>query len=91
MAHSKSAQKRMRQGEQRHLANRRRKDSVKKVVREFQAAIESGNKDDAAAKLRAAQKRLDQVAARGAIHKNAASRRKARMAKRLHKLATGAK
>jgi len=51
----------------------------------FDAAMAGGNKDDAAAKLRATSKRLDQLAAKGTIHKNAASRKKSRLAKRLNK------
>ena len=86
MAHSLSAQKRIRQNVKHRARNRRRKDQVKQVVRQFEAAVQSGQADQAAEQLRLAYKKLDQVAAKGAIHKNAAARKKSRLAKRLAKL-----
>jgi small subunit ribosomal protein S20 len=58
---------------------------VKKVL----AAV--AEKGDASAALRGAQKLLDQAAARGVIHRNNASRRASRLARRIHKEASAKK
>lgn len=86
MAHSKSAQKRVRQSEKRRAINRWRKLRVKDTVREFLTAVHDGNPEQAQEKLRTASRTIDKVAASGTIHKNAAARRKSRLAKRLNAL-----
>ena len=83
MAHSLSAKKRIRQNAKQRARNRWRKDQIKQAVREFNDALRRGDKDQAAKQLRVVYKKLDQVAAKGTIHKNAAARRKSRLAKRL--------
>ena len=83
MAHSNSAKKRIRQNEKRRLRNRRRKAEVKQSVREYEQALVSGQADQAADKLKNVYRNLDQIAAKGTIHKKTASRRKSRLAKRL--------
>ena len=87
MAHSLSAKKRIRQNVKRRARNRRRKDQVKSVVKAFELAVSQGEKAKAAEQLKAVYKKLDQVAAKGTIHKNAAARKKARLARRLNKIA----
>ena len=83
MAHTKSAQKRVRQNEKRRLRNRRRKKAVRQTVRAFQEALTAGETDRAAELLREAYKRLDKTAAKGTIHKRAAARKKSRLARKL--------
>ena len=83
MAHSLSAKKRIRQNAKRRARNRWRKVRVKEAVRAFDESLRTGNVQDASQQLRLVYKRLDQVAAKGTIHKNTAARRKAQMAKRL--------
>ncbi len=87
MAHSLSAKKRIRQSLKRRGRNRWRKEQLKGSLKGFEQAVASGSKDEAAGRLKAAYKALDRVAAKGVIHKNAASRKKSRLAKRLNKLA----
>ena len=87
MAHAKSAKKRTRQNAERRLANRRRKAGVKKSIRAFEEAAAAGQADQAAGRLKEAYKLLDRTATKGTMHKNAAARRKSRLAKRLNKLA----
>ena len=79
MPNTKSAKKRMRQSEVRRLRNRSVKSSVKTQVRKVRDAITAANFEDAEAQFRAVTKRLDQAAAKGVIHKNAASRTKSRL------------
>ncbi len=83
MANSASAKKRIRQNVKQRARNRWRKDLVKGVVRQFNDSVHDGNKDKAAEDLKAVYKQLDKIAAKGAIHKKTASRRKSRLAKRL--------
>ena len=87
MANSLSAKKRIRQNIKRRSRNRWRKGMVKDAIKAFEGAMASGDRNAAAEQLRTCYKRLDQVAAKGAIHKNAAARRKARLARRLSAIA----
>ncbi|MCJ7544785.1 MAG: 30S ribosomal protein S20 [Phycisphaerae bacterium] len=88
MAHSLSAKKRVRQNIKRRARNRRRKAQVKQAVKQFDLAIQGNNPEQAAQQLRALYKTLDQVAAKGTIHKKTAARKKSRLARRLNKLPT---
>jgi small subunit ribosomal protein S20 len=88
VAHSKSAEKRIRQSGIARLRNRRRKAAVKEAIRQFDAAVAEGNTDEAAEKLKLVYKRLDTIAAKGTIHKNTAARTKARLATRLNRAAS---
>lgn len=85
MANSPSSKKRIRQSEKRRGHNRWRKNQVKDALRAFELALTENKLDEAAQQLKALSKRLDQVAAKGTIHKNVAARRKSRLTKRLNK------
>ena len=85
MANLLSAKKRIRQNEVRRLRNRTRKSNVKTHVRKFTDAVSEGDLDQARETLRLVGKLLDQTAAKGTIHRNAASRKKSRLARRLNK------
>ena len=87
MAHSLSAKKRIRQNVKRRARNKWRKGRVKDAIRDFDEAIRAGDKKKAAQQLQVVYKQLDQVAAKGTIHKNAAARRKSRLAKKLNEIA----
>ena len=86
MAHSSSAKKRVRQNLKQRARNRWRKSRVKDDVKQFLRAVREGDATKAEDAYRTASRTLDQVAAKGAIHKNAAARRKSRLAKRLKRL-----
>jgi small subunit ribosomal protein S20 len=51
-------------------------------VRKFREAADSGEKDQAAELARDANRKLDQAASKGVIHKNQAANRKSAIAKR---------
>ncbi|MCC6239929.1 MAG: 30S ribosomal protein S20 [Phycisphaerales bacterium] len=84
MAHSLSAKKRIRQTEKRNARNRARKGQVKEAVKSFTAALTAGNLDEARTQFKAVTSRLGRIADHGTIHKNAAARRRSRLAKRLN-------
>jgi len=87
VAHSLSAKKRIRQNIKRRSRNRWRKQRIKEAVKAFEEAVVAGDAEAAAKQLQVCYKQLDQVAAKGTIHKNAAARRKARLARRLSAIA----
>ncbi|KPL82812.1 30S ribosomal protein S20 [Thermanaerothrix daxensis] len=86
MANIKSQIKRNRQNEKRRLRNRVYRGAARTFIRKANAAIESGNLDEARAAVLRAQKALDKAAEKGIIHKNNAARRKSRLMKRFASL-----
>ena len=60
------------------------------LVRHMAEKLGITNKDAAASQLKTVYKKLDQVSAKGTLHKNTASRKKSRLAKRLAKAQTQA-
>lgn len=87
MANIKSQMKRNRQTVKRTERNKAVRSELKTRTRAAVAAATDGA-DNAAELARAAQKRIDMAAAKGVIHKNAAARKKSRLAKRLARAAT---
>jgi small subunit ribosomal protein S20 len=84
VAHSLSAKKRIRQNVKRRARNRARKDQIKSQVKTYVTALSSGDFAKAETELRNVTRRLDKVAAKHTIHKNAASRKRSRLARRLN-------
>jgi small subunit ribosomal protein S20 len=89
MAHSASAKKRIRQNETRRARNRWRKGRIKDSVKQFLTAVHEGDLAQAQSRYDAAARTLDKIAATGTIHKNAAARKKSRLARRLNALKSG--
>jgi small subunit ribosomal protein S20 len=82
VANIKSQIKRNRQNEKRRLANKAVRSELRTRVKGAVVAAETGAETaDAAERL--AMKKIDKAANKGVIHKNAAARRKSRLAKRL--------
>ena len=91
MANSASAKKRARQNERSRERNRARKSVLKGETRQFLEAVAHGEIPVATDALVSVQKRIDQTAAKGTLHKNTASRQKSRLAKRLNAAAKAGK
>jgi len=72
---------------ERRARNFSAKSAVKTASRKLIEAIEAGNADEAKALLITASKTIDQAAANNVFHKNAAARRKSRLARKLNALA----
>ncbi|MEO7555231.1 MAG: 30S ribosomal protein S20 [Acidimicrobiales bacterium] len=83
MANIKSQIKRNRQTEKRNARNKAVRSELKTRVKNAITLAEAGS-DDASIAARIAAKRIDKAATKGVIHKNAAARRKSRLAKRLN-------
>lgn len=86
MAHSLSAKKRIRQNAKRRATNRGNKAQLKTSMREFNDVLATGDAAKTAEALKAAVKKIDQIASKGTIHKNTASRRKSLLQRRLNAL-----
>lgn len=86
MANIKSAKKRAVQSVKRAKINHSRLSRIRSAVRNVEAAIASGKKDDAVAALRAAQPELMRGATKGVLHKNAAARKLSRLSARIKAL-----
>ena len=83
MPNIKSAIKRVKVTEKKNLRNRMIKSAMRTSVKKVEAAMAAGSAD--AAQLSAAAAAVDRAVAKGVMHKNAANRKKARLAKRLAK------
>jgi len=82
LANTKSALKEIRKNARRRMRNRLVRARTRTLVKRAVRAIEAGD-PNTEAELRQAFSALDKAAQKGVIHKNAAARRKARLAKRL--------
>lgn len=81
MANIKSSKKDMKRNAKRRLVNGAIKTSLKTYVKKTRVAIAGGDAEAVQAALTLAVKNLDKAAQRGVLHKNAAARRKSRIAK----------
>ena len=84
MANLASAKKRIKQNERNRIRNRARKATLKTETRRFQDAIHDGKLDAAKELLVKVTKRIDQIAAKGTLHKNTAARKKSLLARHLN-------
>ena len=87
MASHKSAEKRARQTERRTAVNTARRSRIRGSIKKVEEAIKSGDKQAAAAALRAAQPEIQRGAGKRIIAKNAAARRVSRLAARIKAMA----
>jgi small subunit ribosomal protein S20 len=81
MPNIRQQKKRVRTAAQERLQNLRYQSTVKTLTRSLRAAVESGDKDGIATHHRELVRWIDRAAARGALHKNAAARRKSQAAR----------
>ena len=87
MANHKSAKKRIIRNENRSRINSARVSRIRTFVKKVEAAIASGNADNAREALRSAQPELQRGVSRGVLHKNTVSRKISRLAARVKALA----
>lgn len=57
---------------------------MKTIIKKYDAALAEGNKEQAEAAYKAAVKKIDQAAAKGIIHKNAAAHKKSQFTLKLN-------
>ena len=83
MPNIKSAIKRVKVNQKKNLRNRMVRSALRTTVKKYETAVAAGSADAAMLSLTASA--IDKAATKGVISKNAANRKKARMAKRLNK------
>jgi small subunit ribosomal protein S20 len=81
VANIASQEKRIHRAERERLENRRRTSQVKTWFRRLESAVESGDAQRADDELRALVSRIDKAVKSGAMHRNAAARKKSRAGK----------
>jgi small subunit ribosomal protein S20 len=86
MANIKSAKKRIKVIDKKTARNIRVRGHVKEAEKTFLAAVEAGNVEEAKKAFQVAEKKFMQAAAKGTYHKNTASRKVARFAKKLNEM-----
>ena len=82
MANIKSAKKRIRVIETKTRRNRRVKGHLKEILKRFETAVATGDRETARNTLALAEKRLMQAASKGILHGNTASRKVSRITTR---------
>lgn len=85
MANIKSAKKRILVLEKKTRKNKRIKNNLKAILKNFESALTSGDFDVAKEKLVLAEKKLKKAASKSVIHKNTASRKVSRLARKFNK------
>lgn len=79
-----AAHKALRQSTKRAERNKLARRSMENAIESARRASAEGKKDEAAKLFTAAQQLIDKAAKRGVIKKNNASRKKARLIKKVH-------
>lgn len=87
MANIKSAKKRILVNQTKALRNKSIRTGVKTAIKKVHAAVELGDKEQAASALVAATKSIDMACTKGVYHKNNASRKISRLSKTVNKMA----
>lgn len=88
MANTRSAAKRVRSSQRRRLYNRSVNSTVRTLVKRFEEAVAAGDAQLAQERYTKAASALDKAVNKGVLHKNAAARKKSRMATKLARLAS---
>jgi len=83
VAHSKSAEKRVRQNEKARLRNRRAKAALRTTIKKYKKVLGSGDAAAAGVAFREVQKKLDKTVQKGILRKKTASRLKSRLSRKV--------
>jgi small subunit ribosomal protein S20 len=84
MPNIKSAIKRVKTNDKKRAHNAAQKSALRTAIKTFENLVDQKDVDAAKNALLTATQKLDKAAAKGLIHKNAASRQKSRLAKKLN-------
>jgi small subunit ribosomal protein S20 len=83
MANTPQAKKRIRRNAARAEINTARISRIRTFIKKVEAACETGDKEAAAAALKAAQPEMARGVARGVLHKNTVARKMSRLTRRV--------
>lgn len=87
MPNIKSAKKRVELTKVQNERNRMAKSALKTTIKKFDAAVASGDREQAAAAYQAAIKAIDQGVTKGILHKNTAARKKSSVSLKMNAMA----
>jgi small subunit ribosomal protein S20 len=87
MANTPQAKKRIRRNQRRTEINRTRVSRIRTFVKQVEAAIEAGDKEQALAAIQKVQPELARGVSKGVFHKNTAARKFSRLTRRIAALA----
>ena len=87
LANIKSAKKRILVNRNKALQNKMFKTQLKTLIKKYDAALASGDKEAAMAAYKLAVKKIDQAVGRGILHKNNAAHKKSSFTIQLNKMA----
>jgi len=90
MPNIKSAEKRVKQSEKRRIRNASQKSALRTAVKAAEVATTQNDVEKAKEALLNATKKLDKAVTKGLLHKNAAARKKSRLAKKVNELSAQA-
>jgi small subunit ribosomal protein S20 len=83
MANTPQAKKRIRRNARRADINTTRISRIRTFIKKVELACETGDKEAAAAALKAAQPEMARGVARGVLHKNTVARKMSRLTRRV--------
>jgi small subunit ribosomal protein S20 len=90
MAHSKQALKRVRQSEKARIQRKSQRSEIKSIAKQLSELVAKKDADSAKALLRKALSKLDKAAKVHVYHRNAAARRKSKLARLVNSVAAPA-
>lgn len=90
MPNIKSAVKRVKTNDKRRALNASQKSALRTSVKAADQALAANEVEAAKVAVQAASKSLDKAVTKGLVHKNAAARKKSRLAKKLNALTANA-
>ncbi|MNZ61394.1 30S ribosomal protein S20 [compost metagenome] len=90
MPNIKSAIKRVKTNDKRRALNASQKSALRTAVKAADTALTNNEVETAKTAFAAASQKLDKAVTKGLIHKNAAARKKSRLAKKLNALTSQA-
>ncbi|WP_028544895.1 30S ribosomal protein S20 [Paenibacillus taiwanensis] len=86
MPNIKSAVKRVKTNDKRRLLNASQKSALRTAVKAADVALANNEVETATTAVALASKKLDKAVTKGLVHKNAAARKKSRLAQKLNAL-----
>jgi len=86
MPNTKSAERRMRNSQRKHLHNRSILSRLRGIEKVYRASLTTGKKDEATSALRNVVSALDKAVKSGVLHRNAANRKRSRYTTALNRL-----
>ena len=86
MPNTKSAERRMRSSERKHLHNRSIESRLRRLERDYRVLVTTGKKDESAKALPGVASALDKAVKSGVVHRATADRKKSRHAAALNRM-----